>query len=187
MNNSEKKPFKTGITVGRFQIIHKGHVQMIEAAVSVSERTAIFVGSSQESGTEKNPLSYEMRKEMLKSVFGDRVEVFPLPDIGVGNNPRWGDYVLKNAAQALGEAPDLVVSGKEDRRSAWYDCDRGEDVAELFVPKRIEISASRMREFLLSGDRDSWEKFSPEALWGKYSILRGAVAAAAGKTKTSSI
>ena len=182
-----EKPFSLGILVGRFQVVHAGHEQMIRTALSLCRRVGIFVGSSQESGTSTNPFPYEIREQLLRSILGSSVDIYPLPDIGVGNNPRWGDYVLKKAAQALGEAPDLVVSGKEDRRSAWYDCDRGDDVAELFVPKRIEISASRMREFLLSGDRASWEKFSPEALWEKYSILRGAVAAAVGKTKTSSI
>ncbi len=59
MNN---KPFDLGVMVGRFQTLHTGHVYMIEKAVAVCERVGIFVGSSQESGTSKNPYTYEQWK-----------------------------------------------------------------------------------------------------------------------------
>lgn len=175
------------MVVGRFQIIHKGHVMMIETARRLCRRCAVFVGSSQESGTEKNPLSFEERQALLRLVFGDGIEIFPLPDIGVGNNPQWGEYVLEKARAALGGLPDLVVSGKEGRRSSWYESKCGDSVAELFVPKTLEISASKMREFLISDDRASFERFSPEELREKYDFLRAAVINSAGKTNTNSI
>ena len=105
------KAFKLGIIVGRFQTFHTGHKYMVDKACAVCDRVGILVGSSQESGTLKNPFSYEMRREMLKKVFGDRVRIEPLPDIGVGNNSKWGDYVLQNVQRRFGKAPDLLVSG----------------------------------------------------------------------------
>lgn len=181
------KPFDLGITVGRFQTLHTGHVYMIEKAIAVCERVGIFVGSSQESGTFKNPYTYEQRERFLREVFGDKVEIYPLPDIGVGNNSTWGDYVLENVKKRFGRSPDLLVSGKEERRVSWFDSVEGVSVAELYVPKIIDMSASRMREFFISGCFDEWKKYTPKALWDNYGEMKAAVLAAKDNLFTDSI
>ena len=53
-----KKPYKLGVLVGRFQTFHTGHEEIIRKAIELCEQVWIFVGSSQESGTLKNPFSY---------------------------------------------------------------------------------------------------------------------------------
>ena len=50
------KPYKLGITVGRFQTFHKGHQVMIDKAIELCDKVGVFVGSSQESGTNKNQI-----------------------------------------------------------------------------------------------------------------------------------
>ena len=65
----ENKPFRLGITVGRFQTFHKGHQYMIDKAVALCESVGVFIGSSQESGTAKNPFSYETRERLLKKIY----------------------------------------------------------------------------------------------------------------------
>ena len=181
------KPFDLGITVGRFQTLHTGHVYMIEKAIAVCERVGIFVGSSQESGTFKNPYTYEQRERFLREVFGNKVEIYPLPDIGVGNNSTWGDYVLENVRKRFGKSPDLLVSGKEERRVSWFDSVEGVSVAELYVPKIIDVSASRMREFFISDRFDEWKEYTPKALWDDYEEMKAAVLAAKDNLYTDSI
>ena len=87
------KPFALGILVGRFQVVHAGHEQMIRTAMALCDRVGIFIGSSQESGTSKNPFPYALRRQLLENLFGGGVEIYPLPDIGVGNTagsfPAW--------------------------------------------------------------------------------------------------
>jgi cytidyltransferase-like protein len=183
----ENKPFRLGILVGRFQTIHCGHEQMIRIAAALCERVAIFVGSSQESGTQKNPFSYELRREMLTKVFGDSIAVYPLPDIHVGNTARWGDYVIESVRERCGEAPDLFVSGKEERRVSWFDSENGAHIAELTIPKTIEISASRMRELFLADDRGGWRSYTPAALWDDYGRLREIVIKSQEIEETDSI
>ena len=131
------KPFSLGILVGRFQTIHSGHEQMIRTALSLCQRVGIFVGSSQESGTATNPFSYDTRQELLRLLFGNQVDIFPLPDIGVGNNGTWGEYVLKNVADRYQCAPDLLISGKELRRVSWFDGIEQVRISELYIPKTI--------------------------------------------------
>lgn len=181
------KPYKLGITVGRFQTFHNGHRQMLQKAVELCDRVGVFIGSSQESGTNKNPFTYEMRKEILEKVFGGSIEIYPLPDIGVGNNSKWGDYVIENVKERFGTSPDLLVSGKEERRIDWFDSVSGLLIAELYVPKTIDISATEMREMLCSGDFETWKKYSDERLWGSFETLREAVLASKDNTETSSI
>lgn len=184
MNN---KPYRLGILVGRFQTLHSGHTDMINRAIELCDKVGIFVGSSNESGTSKNPFSYETREDMLKTVFGNEVFVFPLPDIGVGNNSTWGDYVLKNVVDRFGEMPDLLVSGKEARRVSWFDSVDGASIAELYIPKTIEISATEMRDFLINDDCESWKKYTDSKLWGKYEKLRQEVLLSKDNSETHSI
>lgn len=181
------KPYKLGILVGRFQTLHKGHEDMINTAFALCERVAVFVGSSGEYGTNKNPFSYETRKEMLKKVFGDKISVFPLPDIGVGNNPEWGEYVIKKVVEACGTPPDLFVSGKEERRATWLSGASGEGVAELYIPKTIDISASKLRGYMIDGEKEKWESYSSKRLFDMYDDLRKQLLAAKDNNETKSI
>lgn len=183
----EKKPFSLGILVGRFQTLHSGHEMMVNTAVALCDEVGIFVGSSQESGTNKNPYSYALRAEMLHRVFGDAVRVCPLPDIGVGNTSAWGDYVIENVEKQFGRLPDLLVSGKESRRLDWFDSVNGLRIAELYIPKTIEISASQMRGFLIADDRAQWEAYVSPALREMYPELREAVLASKDNLNTQSI
>ena len=166
------KPFQLGILVGRFQTLHIGHEMMIDTALSLCERVAVFIGSSQESGTEKNPYDYALRKRMLERLYGERIGIHPLPDIGVGNNARWGEYVLKTVQDAEGNLPDLLISGKEERRVSWFDGITGCRIAELYIPKTVPVSASLLRKALADNDRAAWKKYVSPQLWPLYEELR---------------
>ncbi|MDO4489081.1 MAG: adenylyltransferase/cytidyltransferase family protein [Eubacteriales bacterium] len=181
------KPYKLGILVGRFQVLHKGHESMVLKAMELCERVAVFVGSSQESGTASNPFSYEERKSMLRAVFKEDIEIYPLPDAGLGNVSAWGEYVLEHVKNDCGMLPDLLISGKEARRQDWFDEGEGKNIAELSVPKYIEISASTMREYLINDDYDSWKEYICDELIPMYDTLREIVIKSKDNKETSSI
>lgn len=183
----KNKPFGLGILVGRFQTLHAGHEMMLDTALRLCERTAVFIGSSQESGTEKNPYPFELRKRMLESLYGEALHIHPLPDIGVGNNGRWGEYVLEQVKAAEGCLPDLLVSGKEERRVSWFDGINGCRIAELYIPKTIDISASQLRRALAEDDREAWEKYVSPKLYPLYEELREQYLLAMKNTFTKSI
>ena len=182
-----KKPYKLGIIVGRFQTFHNGHRMMIDKAAELCERVGVFIGSAQESGTNKNPFTYEMRESILRRIYGNEIEIFPLPDIGVGNTSKWGEYVLMSVIQRLGETPDLLISGKEERRVSWFDGVNGLSIAELYIPKTIDISASRMRELFAENDFETWKTYCDERLWDSFGEMREIVLAARDNTETDSI
>ena len=160
---------------------------MINRAVELCDRVGVLIGSSNESGTSKNPFTYETREEMLKTVFGDSICVCSLPDIGVGNNSTWGDYVLKNVVDRFGEMPELLISGKEARRVSWFDSVEGASIAELYIPKTIDISASQMREHFIDNDVESWKKYTNPKLWNMYEKLRQEVLGSKDNNETRSM
>ena len=182
-----EKAYKLGIMIGRFQTFHKGHQMMIDKAIALCERVGVFIGSSQESGTDKNPFDYATRERILKTIYGVQISIYPLPDIGVGNNSKWGDYVLENVNRRFGEAPELLISGKEERRIDWFDSVQGLAIAELYIPKAVDISASKMREMLVLNQFDRWKEFCDERLWDSFSEMRKIVLASVENKETSSI
>ena len=183
----DRKPYRLGIIIGRFQIFHTGHAFMIDKARELCGEVGIFIGSSQESGTYKNPFSYETRNSFIETVCGEDIRVYPLPDIGVGNNSRWGDYVIENVEKCFGTDPDLFISGKEQRRIDWFDSVKGVTISELYVPKTIDISATVMRQFMLDGDKISWMQYTDPSLWDRFDELREQVLKAHVNQYTSSI
>ena len=183
----KKAAFGLGVIVGRFQCIHSGHEKMIETALSVCDEVAVFIGSSQESGTNKNPFTYDLRREMLQRIYGGKVRIFPLPDAGLGNCAAWGEYVVDNVVKRCGRAPDVSVSGKEERRSSWLEGKSGESIAEIYVPKTVAMSATQMRKFFEEDDLESWKKYTNPALWDMYGELREAVLSSKDNKTTNSI
>ena len=179
--------FRLGLIVGRFQPLHVGHGEMLDRALELCDEVLVFVGSSQESGTVNNPFTYELRRDMIRAVYGDRLLVSPLPDIGVGNNASWGKYVLDSAAARAGFLPDLFISGTEARRLSWFSGIEGVSMPALTVPKRIEISAAALRAMIAEDRFDEWKAFADPAIHEMYPVLRGAVLAANGGTHTASL
>ena len=182
-----ERPFEFGLLVGRFQMLHLGHQDMIGKALGCCRRVGILIGSSNESGTWRNPFSYEVRKELLEKIYGGQVLTAPLPDIHVGNVPRWGEYVLEEAGKAFGRLPDLFITGKEARRESWFSGPAGTGLAELEIPKTVGISASELREMLLLGERTRWERFTDPVIHPEFDRLRALVIKAEACRETGSV
>ena len=182
-----EKPFRFGLLVGRFQMLHLGHEDMIDKALGCCSEVGILIGSSNESGTRQNPFTYETRKGLLQKIYGDRVIIAPLPDIHVGNVPRWGEYVLEEAEKAFGRKPDLFITGKEIRRESWFSGPAGIGLAELEIPKTVEISGSELREMLENGEKERWERFTDLRIHPEFERLREWVIEAKDKKETGSV
>jgi len=178
-------PFSLAILVGRFQPLHKGHQLMIDAALKTADRVGIMIGSSQEQGTAKNPFSYEEREKMLRSVYGDRIMICPLPDIGVGNTYAWGRYVSESCERSFGERPSLLVTGCEERRTSWFEPSLG--IFELCIPKTIDISASSIRKALADGDKAAFEQYAPKELIPFFGEYRTRILETQSNTQSQSI
>ena len=92
-----------------------------------------------------------------------------------------------NLQKQFGQMPELLISGKETRRLDWFDSVQGVRVAELYIPKTIEISASQMREFLLTDDRQQWNYYVNSKIHPFYPRLRALVLESEDRLETQSI
>jgi len=138
---------KTALAVMRLQPLHEGHTILIDAMLDACERVIIGIGSTQESGTERNPYSYEERRVMLLERYGDRenLTIIPLVDIGAQSKQEWVDYVLGELDRHALPHPTHYFSGSRSDAD-WYT----ETGWEIVIIDRETvgkgISATKIRE-----------------------------------------
>lgn len=99
------KKFKYAFVVGRFQPLHLGHEQLITVALSKAEKVIVFLGSSQESGTKKNPYSVIERQHFFYSAFKEHINRFifvGLPD--TVNDYTWSISIMDKLHSIAGQS-----------------------------------------------------------------------------------
>ena len=166
------KQFKKGLILGRFQTLHKGHEYIIDKALDLCEEVLILIGSSDKSGTIENPFDYETRKYMLEAIYNNKIIIAPLPDLGVGNVPRWGEYVLENASKING-FPDCIIHGIENKCETWFSDDIRKKITFIKVDRGdIKIDASTLRKYMYDNEYDKWKEYINPLLHKYYSTLR---------------
>ena len=174
------KKFKLGFMVGRFQMLHKGHESLINEGLDLCDRFVVLLGNSEESRTKNNPFTFEERKEMIKTVFGDKVEVYPIISIGIGYVPAWGNYIMNTVKFYCGEYPDFVLRGSDDGRSEWIDKTKYDNLTEYIISRKlIKVSATEVREKLLEWYQGQAIK-KPETIDFEKGIPQGSIVQISG-------
>ena len=169
--------YDTGLIVGRFQTFHKGHQSLVETALKLCDRVIIFVGSSQESGTERNPFNVATRMNVIRECYPDkdRVQIYALPDLTHEDDitVAWGKFVLENVDRYIYKAPEIMVYGNDEARSRWFDLNDIKNTAEFIIPRsRLPISATMLREMMVKDERKQWMEWVDPKLHKMYDSLR---------------
>lgn len=110
----------TGLAVMRIQPLHEGHIRTINKMICDCENVIIGLGSTNRSRERTNPWTFEERKQMLFNVYGNRLKVVPLQDIGTtqGSND-WVDYVLSKIKKLGLPDPNSYWTGSV-QDGIWY-------------------------------------------------------------------
>lgn len=158
------KPYDVGVICGRFQTFHIGHESLVDTALKLCDRVLILVGSSQECGTERNPLNIDTRIRMLRAIYGDdgSIIIKGISDLTNENDirPEWGRYLLDNIDRYIYKTPELMIYGNDESRSRWFDPDDIKDVTEIIVSRgKIPISATQVRALMVADNRREWQKW----------------------------
>ena len=66
------KQYNHSFLVARFQPFHNGHKMIIDKMLKESKYITIILGSAQESGTDRNPLSPEQRLTLLEHIYNKK-------------------------------------------------------------------------------------------------------------------
>ena len=163
--------YDNGLVLGRFQGLHKGHQALIDTALNNCRKVLVFIGSSDKSGTLRNPFTYELRETMIRELYGDRITVAPLPDIGVGDVYAWGDYLLQKGREAIGEDIRAIVCGNERKYHLWFPDNHNLSLVKL-DRSDIPVSASELRSYIIKDDFKSFAALTDEKIHKYYGIMR---------------
>lgn len=171
------KPYDCGVVCGRFQTFHIGHESLIDTALRLCDRVLILVGSAQEYGTERNPLTINTRTKMLREIYGDSPEImiFGINDLTNENDirPEWGKYFLENVDRYIYKLPEVMIYGNDEARSRWFNVDDIKEVTEVIVNRgKIPISATMVRDFMVQDNRREWQKWVNPKLHKMYDEIR---------------
>ncbi len=116
---------KVSVIVGRFQTneIHKGHLELFKRASEVSDLILVAVGISAAVGTDKNPLSYEVVKQMVESIgVGSNIVAFPLYDNL--SDLEWSmaldDYIEFMTPEHLLYSDVIIWGGRDNGIDGYY-------------------------------------------------------------------
>lgn len=171
------KQYEFGLVCGRFQTFHLGHEKLIDTALNMCEKVLVFIGSAQESKTERNPYDAEFRKRILRAVYGEREDLIlkDLEDLTDENDitPEWGKYVLDHAVEIFGRKPDVIVYGNDEERGKWFSKEDIEGIDEYEIPRgNIPISATMVRQMMIDDERPSWERWVNPKIYPLYDEMR---------------
>ncbi len=154
------KKFAIGLFIGRFQPFHKGHLFALRYAESRCKRLIIGIGSSNQSGTERDPISAAGRIRIIKAALGpqeiDRrkisfMRIMQIPDFN--DNDVWFRYIMSRE-------PDIEVVFSRHWLVKKIFREHGIKVIMPEWHKRGTFAAVRIRKMVRDGRR--WEQRVPE-------------------------
>lgn len=159
---------KVYVYIGRFQIPHIGHEEVLKHAIKIADRVIIQVGSSELARDPKNPFTFEERKSVLeeitKRVAQDewnkgrtvKIDIMPLHDYVYDNNA-WLKEVQDNVKTCT-SSNDITITGcrKNGDTSTeylnYFPQWKNDFINEVQSNAKGTISSTELREaFFVSG------------------------------------
>lgn len=145
-----------GLAIMRCQPFHKGHKFIIENMANRCDEITIAIGSAQESNTQRNPFSFEERKQFVKNVLinnplyvNRKINIIGLDDIN--NPPRWAEYVISEVAKTTDTPVDAYFCG--DGGNGNFFEDKIPNIIKINRNSKIlkKYSGTKIRELLKYG------------------------------------
>jgi len=157
------KKFKTGLACMRLQPLHLGHKRLIDQILLDCDVAFIAIGSAQESGTIKNPISYSNRKELLENLYPNecqsrKLRIIPAKDIH--DIPNWSKYLVK----LIPDKVDIYYAGSGYDAATFTlfpPVDYPKISIEIIDRFKDDISASEIRILFKQGI-PTWKKYIPK-------------------------
>lgn len=150
------KPYDLAVVIGRFQPLHIAHEELIKNAFHQAEHVLVLAGSANESRTDKNPLTFVERRNILEIVFSKQLQNFSaLPLDDYESDWDWAlsveEKVSRIALQIGAKKVCFVVCNKDQAtkdsnhilNSLLYDI--------VYQPLLYELNATSIREALRKG------------------------------------
>ena len=146
---------KRGLFVGRFQPLHKGHINSIKYCLNKVDELVVVIGSSDKSFEFKNPFTAgerieiireaickEIKKETLQKIF-----LIPVPDIGIHRLWTYNIDLL---------VPKYSIVFTNDQFTAMLFKERGIQIIHPELIDREILSATEVR-YRIANDKN-WKE-----------------------------
>ena len=144
-----------GLTIGRFQPFHLGHLEALQFALTKVDKLWVGLGSSNKPIEKNNPFSAEERKEMILSSIDDsikeKISIYFIPDLD--NHVKWIEKI-----DTIVPKFDIVFSNDELTKHLYSK----RDVQVIPIPflKRNVLSGTNVRELIISDQK--WDDLVPK-------------------------
>ena len=183
---------KVGVFLSRMQPLHKGHIGMIDKALSENDKVIILIGSSNKEGTIRNPLGIELRREILQEALEEIYSKEDLEKIYIKNLPdwstetdydtflEWGRYLYYNIT-AIAEQKTFSMYFSDDREiiENWFEDEEIRKRIDLKIFDRASmfeaVSSTKIRNAFLNGDREYIKNSVPNAVEKRFDLIKSII------------
>ncbi len=154
--------YKHGFCIIRCQPFHIGHNRLIEKMMSECEFGTVLIGSAQESGTEKNPLPYFVRKKMVQNVWRHTDAYQRLRIVGIKDDFSlpWNQHVLATIKKEQPDiaAPDVMYVGVEKEYLFFAGDVPNVEICSRTTQNFPFLSGNMVRDMIILED-ERWKQF----------------------------
>ena len=141
----------------RGQPLHNGHISLINLMLEECSNPNIVLGSIQESRTERNPFTFEERKQMIQNIYKDKINIYGVEDM-LNNNELW----LKTVFSKIKNKIDVYYCGDNDNGKFFKNdikiirkLDRNKQ------KENLKISGTEIRKMIKENNKN-WKLFIPK-------------------------
>lgn len=160
----------TGVLLTRAQPIHFGHLEIIKKALVENDKVLVVIGSSNKSGTTRNPFTIELRLEMVtdflesNGVDMSRVKIMPLADWSKEDAyeyaKEWGRFFYYNVVNTIQEKRfKFYYNDSESTVARWFEPEIAERIELVHSERKTPISSTRVRKAILENDKDTVDRY----------------------------
>lgn len=161
---------RVGLAVMRIQPLHSGHCMIINKMVQECEMVILGLGSTNKKPDRWDPFAPDIRMQMVRNVYGERVKIVPLVDIQAASKNDWVNYITSKLEKLGMRKPTDYFTGSISD-AAWYDehfsytNEDGKMKLHLLDRGANEVpSASELRT-LIELRNDKWKQWVPAVNW----------------------
>lgn len=178
------KPFKTGLIIGNFYVVHKGHEYLIETGLKLCDRVLILVTDPENQNT---PFPMETRIAMLRMIYKDNpcVIIRSIADIHNPNKCIYWEHnesCLKTSRNTtIYKAPEVKLFSHKDSKLLWqlacsntypwFDFQELKN-AHCFSINPNVVPISKFDIYLALNDFQTWSELVNPKLYSMYDSLR---------------
>ncbi len=149
-----KPAYSTAVVIGRFQIFHHGHLQLLRQALQQAQQVIVVLGSALQARTPRNPFTWQERGAMINLCLSEaerqRISFLPLRDFY--QQELWVSALTQQVNRLLKQQPGaekvVLLGYNKDFSSDYLHAFPQWDLAEVDYFQGID--AQQLRHILFS-------------------------------------